>query len=276
MWTKYVDLEPAKRLRNEGRELLGKKILLTEKRDGENVSLWLDEEKKVRISSRKKEDAESDIQNRMKATPEYPKIVDLLNDDYNKNIILYGELLKHKSPTRIEPRRKHIHWIMFDVYHTESERYMPYNLVYQLGYHHKIPVVRTVMEFTPMSEGELFGRIEEAKAWCKRHRREGVVGKDYSNQVFFKEKIDLPKIKRVKKPSGEPMLPQMPEEKILRALQHAYDEVGGENWKNVKVAMPIVARHISAEAREHSYSSPKNIYSYYVNTPLETIKAGVA
>ena len=52
MWRKYEDLEPVRRLRSEGRELLGKKLLLTEKRDGENVSLWLDEEGKVRISSR--------------------------------------------------------------------------------------------------------------------------------------------------------------------------------------------------------------------------------
>ena len=40
MWRKYYDLEPIRRLRNEGRELIGQFIDFTEKRDGENVSLW--------------------------------------------------------------------------------------------------------------------------------------------------------------------------------------------------------------------------------------------
>jgi len=273
MWNKYTDLEPIRRLKNEGRELLGNRILFTEKRDGENVCLWLNENKEVIISSRNQENAEKDIQSRMKATPEYDKIVMLLNDGYTNNICVYGELLKGTSPTRIEPKRKHIHWILFDVWDNDDERYMPYNWVYQLGYHYKIPIVRIVDDFIPMSEGELFGRVEVAMSWCKRHRREGIVGKDYSNQIFFKEKIDLPKRPNIKQPKGDPAYPPMPEEKILRALQHAYDEIGAENWKNVKIAMPIVARHISAEAREHNYELPKNIYSYYVNIPLSTIIA---
>ena len=274
MWKKYSDLEPIRRLRNEGRELYGQRVLLTEKRDGENVSLWLDEEKKVRISSHNLEDADTNMQSRMKATPEYPKVVDLLTDEYQGNIIVYGELLKSVSPTRIEPRRKHVHWIMFDVYDVDAERYMPYNWVYQLAYHYKIPMVRIVDEFIPMSEGELFAKIEEAKAWCKRHRREGIVGKDYSNQTFFKEKIDLPKRPKLKQTQTRPEYPPMPEEKIIRALQHAFDEVGEEKWKDVKIAMPIVARHVASEAEEHNYDRPKNIYSYYVNIPLETIKGG--
>ena len=135
MWKKYKDLEPMRKLRNEGRELLGERIIYTVKRDGENVSLWLDENKEVRISSRRLETADDDIQSRMKATPEYPKIVDMLTDEYQGKIIVYGELLKATSPTRIERRRKHIHWIMFDVWDCDAERYMPYNWVYQLAYH---------------------------------------------------------------------------------------------------------------------------------------------
>jgi len=189
-----------------------------------------------------------------------------------------GEHIKwnNVSPTRIEPRRKHIHWILFDVYDADAERYMPYNWVYQLAYHYKIPIVRIVDEFIPMSERELFDKIEEAKKWCKRHRREGIVGKDYSSQVFFKEKIDLPKRPKLERPKKKPEYPPMPEDRIIRALQHAFDEVGEENWKDKAVAMPVVARHVAAEAEEHNYDRPRNIYSYYVNIPLETIRAGVA
>lgn len=276
MWNKYTDLERHQQLRNEGRELLGEHIIYTVKRDGENVALWLDENKEVRISSRRQEEADSNIQSRMKSTPEYERVCDLLKDEYQGNIILYGELLKTVSPTRIEPRRKHIHWILFDVWDCSAERYMPYNWVYQLAYHYKIPIVELLDEHQPMSMTELTDKIEELKKWCKRHRREGVVGKVHNSkdgiQIYFKEKIDLPKRKKLdRQDQNQSHYPPMPEDKIFRALQHAYYEVGGDDWRNVKIAMPVVARHISTEAREHNYNIPKNIFSYYNNTPLETI-----
>ena len=278
MWSKYKELEPYKRLRNEGRELLGNHIVFTVKRDGENVSLWLNDDGEVQISSHRQEIADKDIQSRMKATPEYKKIVDCLTDEYQCNqdgtgkIILYGELLKGVSPTRIEPKRKHIHWVLFDAYDVESERYLPYNWLYQIACHYKLPIVEIVDEFIPMTLKDIEEHVEQAKKWAKKHRREGIVGKDYKNQTFFKEKIDLPK--RPKFPTSEnirPDYPPMPEDKIIRALQHAFDEVGEENWKNVKIAMPVVAKHISTEAEEHNYDRPNNFYSWYVNVPIETL-----
>jgi len=275
-WKKYVDLEPIKRLRNEGRELLGKQIHVTEKRDGENVSVWLDEVDTVHISSHNLEVADKDIATRLQNTPEYMKIVELLYDEkhqWHNDCIVYGELLKTVSPTRIEPRRKHVHWILFDIYSITEEKYLPYTLVYQKGYHFKIPVVRliAISMFTNMDELDRY--IQVWMGWCRRHRREGVVGKCYSDNIFFKEKVDLPdkpKLDRVQQSSIN--YPVMPEETIIRALKHAFDEVGESNWKNVKITMPIVAKHISNEAREHNYSTPKNFYAYYVNTPLEKIK----
>ena len=80
-WKKYVDLEPIRRLRNEGRELLGKKILLTEKRDGQNVSIWINDQDECIVSSHNVEVADSDIINSLKRTPEYEKIIDLLKDE---------------------------------------------------------------------------------------------------------------------------------------------------------------------------------------------------
>jgi len=280
MWHKYTDLERHNQLRNEGRELLGEHIIYTVKRDGENVSLWLNEEKEVIISSRRLEAASGDIQSRMRATPEYKKVVDLLNDEYQGNIVVYGELLKVVSPTRIEPRRKHIHWVIFDVWDCDNERYMPYNWVHQLAYHYKIPIVPIVDEHQPMSMTELTDKITEMKVWAKRHRREGVVGKVHNSkegkQIFFKEKIDLPKRKKLDRQNhNQSHLPPMPEEKILRALLHAFNEVGEEDWRKVKIAMPVVARHLSTEAREHNYNIPSGMFNYYNNTPLETIKGAV-
>jgi hypothetical protein len=276
LWQRYVELEPVKRLLNEGRELLGKTIYVTEKRDGSNVSLWLDETDILHISSHNMEVADKDIQNRMKNVPEYKKIIDLLMDEkyqWHNDCIVYGELLQNISPTRIECKRKNLHWIMFDIYSKTSESFHDYNSMYQKGYHFKIPVVHLIDIFIPTSLDDLYVSIEKYKKWCARHRREGIVGKCYNNKIFFKEKIDLPKKPKLEKPQKSDIIyPPMPEDRILRALQHSYDELGEDNYKNKSLAMPIIARHIATEAREHYYNVPQNFYSWYVNTPMEKIK----
>jgi hypothetical protein len=271
-WKRYLDLEPIRRLKCEGRELIGKEIYIQEKRDGENVSIWLNDKLEPHVSSHNLVDASAGIINRFKATPEYAKAVQLLTDetDYQNHLILYGELLKTTSPTRIEPKRKHTHWILFDIYDLAQNKYLSYNAVYQKAYHYKIPVVRVLEFCRPTSTEELEAIVKLHLKWCKRHRREGIVGKDYANQLFFKEKIDLPDMPKLAR-EHRLQLPVMPQERILRALQHAYDEVGKENWVNKSVAMPVVAKHIGLEAQEHNYSAPRNCYWFYINTPLEKI-----
>ena len=58
----------------------------------------------------------------------------------------------------------------------------------------------------------------------------------------------------------------MPLERVERALQHAIDQVGVENWEDVKKAMPILAIHLATEAREHCYNVPKNFYQIYLDS----------
>lgn len=276
-WQRYVQLEPIKRLMYEGRELLGKTVYITEKRDGENVSLWLDDLDIVHISSHNNEDADNDIQNRIKLTPEWKHIVDLLLDEkhtWHNDCILYGELLKCISPTRIEPVRKKTHWILFDIYSKTENVFMDYVLVYMKGYHFHIPVVKLLDTIIPTDMNTFFDKVKEYKTWCKRHRREGIVGKCYEGKTFFKEKIDLPdKPKLVKPAKSEINYPPMPEEKVLRALQHSYDELGEEAYKDKVKAMPVIARHIAAEAQEHYFAPPKNFYGFYINTPIEQVRA---
>lgn len=272
-WKKYTDLEPIRRLRNEGRELLGKTITLTEKRDGSNISVWLDETENPHVSSHNLCQASDDLVADFKRTKEYSKALMALKceKEFHKEYVLYGELIRESGPTKIEPKHKGIKWVLFDVWNCEEKRYVSYTQLYQLAYHYKIPVVKVVDFFIPTSIEQLFEKIASLMKWCKRHRREGIVGKDYDNQVFFKEKIDLPKLPKLPK---QPTIqyPQMPQEKIVRTLQHAYDEVGANHWKDVKIAMPIIAKHFSIEAKEHNYATPHNMYQLYVNTPIEQIK----
>jgi hypothetical protein len=269
-WKRYTQLEPVKRLDYEGRELLGKTVYITVKRDGENVSPWLDETDTPHISSHNNEEADSDIQNRFKATPEYPKAVELLLDEKNtwhNDCILYGELLKCVSPTRIERTRKNIHWILFDIYSKTEGKYMDYTQVYMKGYHFHIPVVKLIDTIIPTDMNVFFDQIAKYKTWCKRHRREGIVGKCYENQVFFKEKIDLPEKPKLVKPTKfEISYPPMPEETITRALEHAIDQVGVDNWLDRSKSMPVLAQHLATEASEHYFSVPRNFYNIYLDS----------
>lgn len=276
-WVKYYELEPIKRLKNEGRELLGNTILLTEKRDGENVSIWLDDNNEVRISSHNLIEASADIVNRLKSTPEYHRAVSLLREEhelYDGDYILYGELLKLISPTHIEPKRKYIHWVLFDIYDCKANRYLHYNHLYQKAYHYKIPTVRVILAVKPYSMDELYSAVNLALSWCKKHKREGIVGKDYTNQIFFKEKIDIPEVPIILSAKKTVEYPPMPEERILRALQHAFDVVGEHDWMDKSKAMPIIAKYLALEAREHNYAVPNNMYKIYLDTPIEKLKSG--
>ena len=68
----------------------------------------------------------------------------------------------------------------------------------------------------------------------------------------------------------------MGEEKALRALQSAYDEVvknhGEEAWKETGISMPIVAKHFQTECREHLLNMPRDIFNRWLNTPVEVLK----
>ncbi len=275
-WRKYPDLEPIRRLKEEGRELLGKLVILTEKRDGSNVSIWLNDIDEVRVSSHNLEVAEESIINSLRGTVEYSKAVDLLKTElsgYNHRYILFGELVLPVGPTRIERRKKATHWILFDVYDCIEGKFLNYTQVYQLGYHYKIPIVNALITCVPDSLEGLTFRIDNLLKWCKRHRREGIVGKCYSLQLFFKEKIDLPKLDKIERVTKEQIqYPPMPEDRILRALQHALDEVGEANWKDKAKAMPIIAKQLSVEAREHFFQVPRNMYQLYLDTQLEKIR----
>jgi len=175
------------------------------------------------------------------------------------------------SPTRIESAISNIHWIIFDIYDVNAERFLPYEYVYQRAYQFKIPIVRVIDRFIPASLEELNERIQKSLTWCRRHRREGVVLKNYKHQIFAKEKIDLPKLPRLPRKEVRPQYPPMPKERIMRALQHALDQVGIENWSDKRITMPAIARHIATEAREHNFAPPKNFYKIYIETPIEDI-----
>jgi hypothetical protein len=271
-WKRYRDFGRLAQLKNAGRELVGRTIYWTEKRDGSNISFWLNGEGAICVSSHNMEvPTDESLLNCVKATAEFSKIAEILEE--HPACIIYCELIRAGlGPTRTEPKHKIPRLILLDIFATESQTYLTYNYVHQVAHKYRFPIVKLLDMTQPSTLEELYETRDGLLKWCKRHRREGVVGKCWYStdtgyeSVFFKEKIDLPNIGRIPKdkPTG-PKLPPMPTDKIRSAIDQAREECerAGNDFRNPKYGMPLVATHLNVQAAEHSYAVPGNFFGLY-------------
>ena len=186
-----------------------------------------------------------------------------------------------KTPTQIEEPIKEPELIMLDILDTNTNEFLDYGSLQSYHFNYKIPIVSLLETVLPKSKEELNKHIEELLDWCKSAKREGVVGKIYYNpngkQIFFKEKIIIPKPKKEHK-KEENTFPEMDEHTKERAIEHTIDEITKiaeskgmtveEVWKDKAITMPILAKHIRLEAREHDFKEP-NAYNLYLKTAQE-------
>lgn len=268
MFRGYPRLGRHEQLRDGGRELLGRDIYWTEKRDGQNVCIYCSDEGYIYTGSHRQEIASNDILESLVDLRQYWRSCQIVRDE--PHLIVYLEhVMKGHGPTRVEKPKKHASLVLIDIYDTRLQRYLPYNSVYQYAHKYRLPVVKCYGISPYYNLDSLKIAIDAYLKFCRRHRREGVVGKvyDFSNQIFFKEKIDLPKLQRVKERTTErPVYPAMPEDIITRAIERALHEcnANNENVRDPKFAMPRVNNHLTAEAREHYYSVPRDMFQRYM------------
>lgn len=107
---------------------------------------------------------------------------------------------------------------------------------------------------------------------------EGFVIKSYGSKfkhglLAVKEKHDTLKIDKIPKDikEGNPKLPPLPDSEIYGAIDKVLSDIGIDSFKNIKVAMPLIARAISDEANKHYMSQPRNVFFYY-SQKLEDLK----
>ena len=267
-WLRHPHFGRIAQLKNEGRELIGKDIYWTEKRDGSNISFWIDDDGNFRVSSHNMQDAEAALISKVTATAEYEKLFELVGSEPNK--IFYAELIQiGRGPTRIEPPHKIPRLVLFDCLDTMTGKFLMHNFLHQLAYHHKIPVVKLFGVSRHDTMQSLFNKRDEMLEYCKKHRREGVVGKVYNVSdtygIYFKEKIDLPRLQKEPRTNTQPRLPSMPPDLIQSAMEQAKAEVerNGHRFNDPKHAMPIVVAHLTTQAREHDYATPKGMFTIY-------------
>jgi hypothetical protein len=308
IWNHYPDIESIRRLRYGGNELIFRKIYITEKRDGSNISLWYDNDedkswdtflnmldlgddkdivdRNIHISSHNLINiGDGHMVKSLVKTTSYKGIVKYLKKSHmlGKDMIAFGELMQvGKTPTQIEPPIETPEWILFDILDTASGKFIPFEELEKISLEYNIKLVNLIETFRPMNMDELNEKIRSLMEWCKKSHKEGIVGKTYfSNpQTMFKEKIMI-NIPKKEKKITMPLLPSMDDHTKLRALQHAYDEVSKiaeekgiepkEAWNDRKITMPIIAKYIRLEANEHGFAEP-NAYYLYLNTPIEKIQ----
>lgn len=265
---KYPELDRIMLLKPNPHVLLGKEIVWTLKEDGSNIGAYLDENENLKFRSRNMDDASEQFYKYLESTDEYEPLKELLLDakQWNDEYVVFGELLvKGKSPTRIETHEK-TRFIIFDIWSNKHRCWQNYTKIYQDCYHFNIPVVELLGTCNVTSLDKLLEFRDLILEKTKELKKEGSVGKTWFKDgfIYFKEKHDTPQIE--KRPrleeNGKIELPWLPDSEIYGAIEKARTGLG-EEFNNIKLAMPLIAKYISDEAKKHNCQTPKNVYKYY-------------
>ena len=275
-WNRYPRIPNLQTMRHpNARVLLGKRLFWTYKRDGSNIAIWFLKKHKrskqvIQISSRNMLDASQDLQTLVKTTEEYPKILKLLEE--NPQFRVYVEACrKGRSVTGAELYDRNF-LIVFDIYDRAAEKFLPYVNVHQHCYHWKISVVKLYAETRHRSMKDLLKFKNHILEYCEAMHLEGMVVKTRDKTYGYvqaKVKLDVPEpLKKLIK-KGQPILPPIPENEILGVVDKAWQELGTEDFKDVRKAMPLIAQLVGKECKKHLYSSPKKKLFGYYKTYLE-------
>ena len=256
--------------------LLGKRISWQEKRDGTNLAVTL-VDNEIKLFTRHQEASEQFVKY-FWATEEAVKVENFLHDytwtedlfdgvnDFSFQPVVFGELLiKGKSPARFELHDKH-EFVVFDIWNTAQNRFLPYIPIYQHCYHYSLPIVSCwgVSRHTTLES--LYTFRDEMLLQAKEAGREGVVLKtfDGNQHIFAKEKLDVPIIEKVQMDDGAIRLPPLPDSEVYGAINKAHADLG-EDFRDKTKAMPLIAIYTAAEEKKHLCSKPlKSLYSYYL------------
>jgi len=270
---KYPHIPLLVTMRPTPRILLGRRLFWTEKKDGECVTIWLREkDNKVCIASRNQEDANQDIKHRVTTSEDYPKVLKLL-EQHPQFVCYVEECKKGRSITGAEEYDR-TYLFLFDIYDKKAEYFLNYVAVHQHAYHHKIPIVGLFAETRHRSMKDLLKFRNHALKHCEAVGLEGMVIKprnyikDYG-YIQAKVKLDVPEPKQKKISKGQPIYPPIPENEILGAVNKAHQELGDKKFKEIRLAMPLIAQYVGEECKKHFYSSPKGKLIIYYREYLE-------
>lgn len=257
--------------------LLGKEIVWQEKYDGTCAGFYLDENDKLQIRTRNKIVADKDFYtlfDRIEGVRE--KVTELLFDarNWKDEYVIFGELMRAgisytKAEQRTEPK-----FIVFDMWSNKHNNFMSYILSYQHAHHFGLPFVRVVGRSISVELEHLYQFKYKMLEWAKENNREGVVGKIYDAEIlFFKEKLDTPEMEKIptELQEGKIMLPELPDSEVYGAIEKVIADIGFGGFRDIKVAMPMVAKYVAMECQKHNCRNPSKKLVAYYNEKLQTL-----
>lgn len=288
---KYPEMERILLLQPNPHILLGKEIFWQEKRDGSNLGVYLDENGDLQLRSRNMPKASEDFYKAFMETAEWGGVLELLQDaaTWKDEYVIFGELLlKGKSPTRTEYHEKN-EFVLFDIWSSKQGGFMSYIQAYQHGYHFELPFVELYGTCNVTSLESLLAFKDRMLERCQETKREGVVGKvwDFTpfntgegaglkrGIIYFKEKLDTPHIEKVPRATDEGtiILPPLPESEIMGAVEKVLADIGMEKFRQIREAMPLVARYVNEECKKHNCTAPRNLHHYYQRRLADLLEA---
>jgi len=200
--------------------------------------------------------------------------------------VVFGEMLTPgKSPTRIEMHDKN-EFVVFDIWdqsmHEGDGSFINYSGVYQQCSHFDLPIVELYGTCNVSALDVLYAFKDDMLLKAKENAREGVVGKAWGETPFnrgeghglcsrfityFKEKNDLPALEKIPRleQEGKVELPMLPDSEIYGAIEKARTDIGNEKFREIRVAMPLIAKYVGEECKKHNSMGPRNLHSYYQN-----------
>jgi len=281
MW-KYPELDRYEKLYPHPSIVFRQSVWWTRKYDGSCVCVWKDPDTgEVHISSRNVVDAADDLRNALKSSREYPRLLEILDD--NPNYFLFGELLlKGKSPARFEDHKR-IRFMGFDIKSADAvdpidnpDGWITIPFTYQIYYQYKIPTP-PVWATSDFEEIQCFEDLEKfdlhMKRLAKKRRCEGVVAKTTNGIFRWKIKVDRPTpLEKLKREGDVPELPPLPDSEAFGAVDKVFGEIGFPDFENPSRAMPKIAENIEKEKLKHLYGNPRMNYFYYYQSYLKSKK----
>jgi hypothetical protein len=262
--------------------LLGKEIYWTVKEDGSNIGVYKHPLKdELAYRSRNQERASQEFYKEMDGTPEHDRLLELVLDAaaWGDEYVIFGELCqKGKSPTRIETHEE-THFTVFDIWSERQQSLMNFIQMFQQCQHFDLPRVNLLGRSNSMTLEGLYSCKDYYLDMCKDIGKEGTVGKVWGKELrtseglvgsggilYFKEKLDLPRLEKFPRIAQEGVLnlPNLSDSEIYGAIDKAKVDLG-EDFRNPKIAMPLIADYVKEECRAHlcRLAKGKALYAYY-------------
>lgn len=265
-WHKYKTLDAWRR--HNGRfkhTVVGSTVYWERKRDGHNMSLLFHKGFPMVYThyQKAKTDVETEVKQLLK--PYMEKLKEMLGERY----ILYFELVrKGKSPAQFEFNAKS-HIKSFDIYDTIDDEYISPDKKYKIFRKYHIPHTYYYTKTKHENIEDFESMIDKMIDISYERDWEGFVAKWVYKDVLYAIKVKTehkyPKVPRVEKPKKVDNRPTLERSEVRGAIDNVFYELSTEDFKNPKIAMPLIARGVSREEKKHGKKNRINLYAEYLS-----------